>query len=146
MIRKLVVGADGSRASQHAIEWAADRAGESGAEVVAVLAVRPMGEFVMDVPPLPGHVVERRGALLEGIWCKPLRDGGVPYRTVVVEADPARGLLEVARREHADLLVVGAQGHGGLVQRILGGVTYKVAHCAGCAVVVVPDSGVCEAS
>jgi nucleotide-binding universal stress UspA family protein len=138
MIGKIVVGADGSAGSQRAIEWAGGRALELGSEVVAVLAVRPFGEFVMEVPPLPGNVIPDLREALEQIWCKPLRDQGVKYRSLVVEDDPASGLLEAADREHADMLVLGAQGHGGVVHRILGSVTYKVAHRAECPVVIVP--------
>jgi nucleotide-binding universal stress UspA family protein len=138
MIGKIVVGADGSEGSQRAIEWAAGRAVELDAEVVAVLVVRPFGEFVMEVPPLPGHVIPTLHDALEKTWCKPLRDAGVKYRSVVVEDDPANGLLKRSEDEHADMLVLGAQGHGGVVHRVLGSVTYKVAHHAECPVVVVP--------
>jgi nucleotide-binding universal stress UspA family protein len=138
MIHTIVVGADGSPGSQRAVSWAGERAQELGAEVVAVLAVRPLGEFVMELPPMPGHVMTHLREALERTWCKPLRDLGVKYRTVVVEDDPAHGLLDVVDREHADLLVLGAQGHGGVVHRALGSVTYKTTHHAECPVVIVP--------
>jgi nucleotide-binding universal stress UspA family protein len=138
MISKIVVGADGSAGSRHAIEWAAGRAVELDAEVLAVLVIRPVGEFIMDLPPLPGNVVSGLREALEQIWCKPLRDAGAKYRSVVVEGDPGSGLLEIADREHADMLVLGAQGHGGVVHRVLGSVSYKVAHRAECPVVIVP--------
>jgi nucleotide-binding universal stress UspA family protein len=138
MIDKIVVGADGSEGSQRAITWAAGRAAELGAEVVAVLIVRPTGEFLMELPPLPGHAVDTLREALEHTWCKPLRDAGVKYRSLVVEDDPASGLLDAASREHADMLVLGSHGHGRVVQRVLGSVTYKVAHRAECPVVIVP--------
>lgn len=138
MISKIVVGADGSAGSHGAIEWAGTRAAELGAEVLAVLVVRPFGEFILELPPLPGHVVSDLHDALERSWCKPLRDAGVKYRSVVVEDDPANGLLKAADEEHADMLVLGAQGHGGVVHRVLGSVSYKVAHHATCPVVIVP--------
>src|SRR5690242_55486 len=112
MIHTIVVGADGSPGSRRAIDWAGGRAHELGCEVVAVLVVRPFGEFVMDVPPLPGHVLDSRREALRNLWCKPLRDAGVKYRTFVMEDDPVSGLLEAAERAHADLLVLGAHDHG----------------------------------
>lgn len=138
MIHKIVVGADGSEGSHRAIAWAGGRAIELDAEVVAVLVLRPFGEFVMDIPPLPGHVLPGLRDTLERIWCKPLRDQGAKYRSLVVEDDPAGGLLKVAEQERADMLVLGAQGNGGVVHRVLGSVTYKVAHHAECPVVIVP--------
>jgi nucleotide-binding universal stress UspA family protein len=72
-------------------------------------------------------------------WVEPLTDLGVEHHCVVVEADsPAAGLLNTADREGADLLIVGAKGHGGLAGRVLGGVSYRVAHRARMPVVVVP--------
>ena len=46
--------------------------------------------------------------------------------------------MEAAERERADLLVVGAHGRGTLTGRVLGGVSYRVAHHARQPVVVVP--------
>lgn len=137
MIRTIVVGADGTEGSRRAIEWAGSRAVELGAEVIAVLVVRPFGEFIMELPPLPGDVVHKLGQTLDQTWCQPLRDAGAKYRSSVVEADPAHGLVQAADREHADMLVLGTNGHSGL-GRFLGSVTYKVAHHAHCPVVIVP--------
>ena len=140
MIQTIMVGADGSPGSRRAIEWATGRARELGSEVVAVLVVRPFGEFVMEMPPLPGNVLQSRRDALTNRWCKPLRDAGVKYRTLVMEDDPVRGLLEAADREHADLLVLGAHDHSSVVHRVMGSVTYAVAHRAECPVVIVPAS------
>jgi nucleotide-binding universal stress UspA family protein len=137
MIRTIVVGVDGSDGARGALVWAGLRAGELGAEVVAVLVVRPFGEFVLQLPPLPGDLLRRLRRTLDESWCQPLRDAGVKHRSVLVEGDPAVGLVEVADREHADMLVLGANEHSGL-GRILGSVTYKVAHRAHCPVVIVP--------
>jgi nucleotide-binding universal stress UspA family protein len=138
VIRKIVVGVDGTDGSNRALEWAASRAAELEAEVVAVLVVRPLGEFVMELPPLPGDVMRKLHQTLDRTWSRPLDDAGVKHRGLVIEDDPARGLVGAADREHADLLVLGANGHGGM-GRFLGSVTYKVAHHAHCPVVIVPS-------
>ncbi len=46
--------------------------------------------------------------------------------------------MAVADREDADLIVVGAHGHGGFEDRMLGSVSYKVSHRAHQPVVIVP--------
>jgi nucleotide-binding universal stress UspA family protein len=72
-------------------------------------------------------------------WVEPLAAAGVTHRGMVVEGDSAaEGLLETAARERGDLLVVGAKGHGGLADRVLGCVTYRVAHRSRLPVVVIP--------
>jgi nucleotide-binding universal stress UspA family protein len=52
----------------------------------------------------------------------------------------AEGLLEMADRERADLVIVGAKGHGGFADRVLGGVSYRVTHRSRHPVVVVPPN------
>ena len=63
----------------------------------------------------------------------------IPYKAITVEDKaPAAALRDVARAERADLIVVGAQGHGGVGERLLGSVGYKLAHTARQPVVIVP--------
>ena len=62
----------------------------------------------------------------------------VPYRSYVVEESAAHALVHVAEREHADLLVLGAHGHGSFTDRLLGSVSYSVSHAAPCPVVIIP--------
>ena len=135
MISTIVVGVNEEDSS--AVRWAGERASELGAQVVAVFAVRPITEFVLTVPPFSPQLVPRVAEMLEREWCEPLRAAGVSYRSYVVEDDPASGLVAVAEREHADMLVLGARSRGGIADRLLGSVTYKVAHRAHCPVVIV---------
>ena len=140
MIRTIVVGVDGSRGSTHALEWAAGRAQELDAEVVAVYGVRALAEFVMSVPPFDQtSMIDDLGRALDNEWSAPLRHAGVKYRTELIEADPVNAILGVAEGSAADMIVLGAQGHGGIVDRLLGGVTYKIAHRARQPVVIVPE-------
>jgi nucleotide-binding universal stress UspA family protein len=76
---------------------------------------------------------------LEHEWVQPARDAGVPFRTVLVEADSVDGgLLDLAVEHDATLVVLGAHGQGDLKDRLLGGVTYKLSHRADRPVVIVP--------
>jgi nucleotide-binding universal stress UspA family protein len=71
-------------------------------------------------------------------WCAPLRAAGLPFSTHLEQASAGAGLMAVADRQEADLIVVGAHGHGSFEDRVLGGVTYKVSHRAHQPVVIVP--------
>lgn len=76
---------------------------------------------------------------LRTLWVEPLVAADVRHRAMVVEGEsPATGLLEVADREGADVVIVGARDHGGIADRVLGGVSYRVTHRAHQPVVVVP--------
>jgi nucleotide-binding universal stress UspA family protein len=58
-------------------------------------------------------------------------------RTVLREGDPAAAILEVAKQEGADLIVMGRRGLGDLAGLLLGSVTHKVTHLADCACLTV---------
>jgi nucleotide-binding universal stress UspA family protein len=136
----LVVGADGSDGSRRALEWASHLAKATDSPVLAVHILTYSQELLRDVSPDTMHTWRRD--LEEDLrtrWVEPLTTGGVDIRSVVVEGESvAEGLLEVADREGAALVIVGAKGRGGLAGRVLGGVTYRVTHRAHQPVVVVP--------
>ena len=61
------------------------------------------------------------------------------YRTVVSDTDPVRALLQTARREQADLIVIGHQCDSGFVHRLMQGLSDHLIDHAKLPVVVVPS-------
>jgi nucleotide-binding universal stress UspA family protein len=57
--------------------------------------------------------------------------------TVLMDGDPARKILQVARREQADLITMGSRGLGGVEATLAGSVSYKVNHSAPCNCLIV---------
>jgi nucleotide-binding universal stress UspA family protein len=53
------------------------------------------------------------------------------------EGDPAHQIIDAAREQEADLVVVGSRGHGGLTRLLLGSVARNVLYGAPCSVLVV---------
>jgi nucleotide-binding universal stress UspA family protein len=139
VVKRIVVGVDGSAPSGHALEWAIQWARETGSEIIAVNALSHSAEFVLSVPPFDLQVAldDMKGALEK--WCAPLRKSGVPHRSLILEEDPVHGLRRVAEQEDADLIVVGSHGHGTFLPRLLGSVTYKLAHNGRIPLVIVPQ-------
>jgi nucleotide-binding universal stress UspA family protein len=150
MMKRIVVGVDGSEGAAQALQWAIGLAAEEGAEIIAVHAFGPMEGFGrgaanavftgLGLP--PSGLSSIRYALrrqLEEDWCAPLRSSSLPFRTCLEKASSASaGLMSVADRENADLIVVGAHDHGGFEDRVLGSVSYTVSHRAHQPVVIVP--------
>jgi nucleotide-binding universal stress UspA family protein len=145
----IVVGLDDSEGSRAAARWCAALAGATGARVTAVHGLGKLPEVLRGgphavatglglAPPLHSWKAELRRCLDH--WCAPLREAGIDYRTELVDDDAVDALLRVAGDDRADLIVVGAQGHGGMVSRLLGGVTNKLAHHARVPVVIVPSA------
>jgi nucleotide-binding universal stress UspA family protein len=139
-LRSALVGVDGSDGSRRALEWAVRLASQTGAQVLAVHVLTYDRALVRDLTldTMRTWRHELKQSLKTG-WTEPLAKRGVAYRCLLVESDsPAAGLLEVADREDADLLIVGAKGHRSLADRVLGSVSYRVTHRARQPVVVVP--------
>jgi len=62
---------------------------------------------------------------------------GVTVTPIELTGDPARALLDLAEREHADLLALGSHGYGMWKRFLLGSVASKVLRLATCSVLVV---------
>jgi len=137
VLRRIVVGVDGSPASVAALRWAVGQAHAVGAEVEAVTAwLHP------SAPGWSGHPDD--GDFGAGIARKVLdnavaeaTDPGLPVRTTtrVVKGGTVAALPAAARG--AELLVVGSRGHGGFTGALLGSVGQHCVQHAPCPVVVV---------
>jgi nucleotide-binding universal stress UspA family protein len=134
---RIVVGVDGSPEAREALRWASRLASDRGAEVVAVHALGLLEPVAGEL--VPGHAhrgeVERR---LAQDWCGGLGGSGRPFRTVVREGAAVDVLVDVAREEEADLLVVGSRGVGEAPALALGSTSLHVLQRSPVPVLVVP--------
>src|SRR5262245_12407629 len=70
-----------------------------------------------------------------------LRAAGLRARAIVRPGYPvAEGIVEAAREERADMIVMGSPGRSGLAERLLGGITDAVIGTAPCPVLVMSRS------
>ena len=149
-LNKVLVGIDGSPASEAAECWAADAVRDCRGEVVALHVidsplVRQAAEDVVNGLGMTNHSAPTRsgaetGRLVEEEWCQPLQDAGVTYRTIVAKGDPVHELLHAARREDVDLIVIGHQCDSSFVHRLFKGLSDDLLDHARRPVVVVPCS------
>ncbi len=65
------------------------------------------------------------------------QEPGRPVSAELLTGDPATALISATEREHADLLVVGSHGEGGMDRFLLGSVSERAARHAPCSVLVV---------
>lgn len=110
VIRKVVVGADGSTASAVALRWAADFCHAVGATAVVVHAAG-LVERAASGRGTQADFEDDLRRRVEREWCAPFRDCGVLHQVVVRSGPPVATLLDVAA-DGADLVVVGRRGAG----------------------------------
>jgi nucleotide-binding universal stress UspA family protein len=138
---KIVVGVDGSVASNAALRWALDEARLCG---VRLEAVHAFASPEVSTTSQALHLIETDFAPFRAAGAalvdRALSEAGAAAEPVeiersVVEWPPAAALLDAAKE--ADLLVVGSRGRGGFAGLLLGSVSEQCAHHAPCPVVIV---------
>lgn len=87
---------------------------------------------------LSATLESRADRLLQQAARRARRAGLAAPKTLREWGDPAERIIAVARRERADVVVVGRRGRGRLSGLLLGSVSQKVASLAPCTVMVVP--------
>lgn len=127
-VRRVLLGADGSRASE--------RAARRLAEWFAPGTVTVDALYVWEYPvhPHPAGAVER---MVEERYCRGLARAGLTCRPRWVMGHPAERLDAAASRARADLVVVGSRGLSRVRRLLLGGVSDRiVTHSRGSVLVV----------
>lgn len=130
-MKQILVATDGSENGRYALEEAVELAAAGGAKLTIV--------YVRHAPlPLLGEPVYQRSlstdlrhaneavAIATGV----ARTAGVEADAEVLEGDPAKRILELARMRDADLIVVGSRGLGAVAGALLGSVSRAVLHHA----------------
>ncbi len=138
MIKKILVGLDGSQGSFKALQEAVALAMLSGTEVHTI--------SVEEVPRFPGtigEVVEEKDAADTRFGVaiaqakKLAKEQGVILRPHVLIGHEVKTIVEFIREKQYDLLVIGFMGHSALYERVMGGTCQALVRLAPCAVLVV---------
>lgn len=142
---RLVVGVDLTRTRDVALRWAADMERDSNCELILGHVYWPMAETVRLGVHRPPDAAETR-AEVESFLARDLRRHvrdalGAEHGRVVLQAEygpPGPYLVDLAEREHADLLVVGTHQRRGLDLALEGSASRDVVQEAPMAVACIP--------
>ena len=141
---RIVLGFDDSPHAQSALQWICRQTWPPDTHVIVVSAVRaPISAYAEVYAPAvayPPELIddltahhEQLGAGAQGV----LERAGLAASHRVLQGDPREVLVDVARAEGAELVVVGSHGRTGIARLLLGSVAAHVVGHAPCSVMVV---------
>ncbi len=146
MFKKILVGLDGSPHALKAAEVAAELAAREDSELHLLTVTRPykvtpelrkylqaenlLGEpkYVMDE--MTNAIVAEAKKIASGAGIKSVK-------TTVREGKPARSIVDYAKSNKIDLIMVGCRGIGEIEATLLGSVSQKVGLLADCTVMII---------
>jgi ubiquinone biosynthesis protein len=122
-VRRVLAATDRSETAGQAVAWAAEMAARYEAELLLVQVLVEDGT---------SRAAERELAdYADGLAVPRVRT------FVAVDDDPARAIIEAAKEQQVDVIVVGSVGMQGRKEFLLGNVPNRVSHNAPCTVVIV---------
>lgn len=134
MFKSILLATDGSPASTHAARLAVGLARVHGARLTALYVIDPYPYLnVGETNPLGLHAymsaAQAHAAQAHGKVAALCGQGGAPIELGMRRAEErgaCEGILEAAREEGADLIVVGSHGRTGISRLMLGSIAAKV--------------------
>jgi nucleotide-binding universal stress UspA family protein len=144
--KKILVAIDGSpqsdKAAEEAVRMAYGNRSQFKSCVYAMLVLpnAPTSTYTDFVPTAPVTETEKWDELRQRIFYvveKCASENDIPLEMIVEYGEPSDKLIEFAKREQIDVIVIGSSGKGFLQRRIRGSVSHRVASTAGCSVYIV---------
>ncbi|MGQ9721041.1 MAG: universal stress protein [Candidatus Jordarchaeum sp.] len=142
MYSRILVATDGSEYSDKAVQHAIDLAKSFGAELIVISVVNMESVACIEEPTsdiycqIQEKLEKRANDILDGVEKKATREN-LLVKKIVQTGDTAAVTVELAKREGADLIVVGTRGLLGVKRVTLGSSAEKIVRWAEIPVLVV---------
>lgn len=136
LYREILVAVDGSRESQRALEHAAELARDENARLTLVTVIAPVN--VSPVPALTSVACIHQTYAQILATARDAVPADIGVTTMLLEGQPAREIVRLAKTGRYDLIVMGTHGRGRLAGALLGSVSRAVLHCAPTPVLLLP--------
>lgn len=143
-IKRILVPSDFSEPARKALIYAAEFAVAYEAEIILCHVMEPpiypvsISVGAVSVPPIGGEMRQHTTEQLELLRATELGDL-IPSRTIVAEGKPFLEIIQLARSEDADMIIISTHGHTGLKHVLVGSTTEKVVRKAPCPVLCVRE-------
>jgi len=136
MFKKILLPLDGSKTAEQALFWAKQYAGPDKAQVVLLQVLH--AEYPLEGRPFRAGASEAR-EYLQGIE-RELNFAGIPAKILLRNEPVSQAIVEAARRERCDLIIMTSRGASKVVRWLIGGVTQQVMRLSPIPVFVVRSS------
>lgn len=142
-MKRILAATDGSDGAERAVELAAELAHALDGSLLILTvtddlsgsAVNALARSERDLGEAVDLLVNQ---ILNHARTCAARAGATRIETLSGWGDPTQWIIEFARQQHADAIVVGRRGRGQLSGLLLGSVSQKLVTLAPCPVIVVP--------
>jgi nucleotide-binding universal stress UspA family protein len=139
---KILLGVDDSPCSAAAIEYVKKANWPAGAQIIVLSAAAPVfvGPGEAAAPMVVEQLNEGQVGYHRDVAARAARDvqaAGLKAESRAPASDPRTALIEAAKTEKVDLIVVGSHGRSGFAKLLLGSVASHVVTHAPCNVLVV---------
>jgi len=139
-VKKILVPVVFTDTSRHVVQQAAWLARRFHAEMILLHVVTPLSYpagmlesgHEITARDLHAHIVQRAQENLDKALGPEL--GGIAVTRMLLRGDPAHEIVETARDQNVDLIVMSTHGQGAFYRFLLGSVTAKVLHESHCPV------------
>jgi nucleotide-binding universal stress UspA family protein len=146
LYNKILVPTDGSEGALAAIELARDLLGGGIGKAVSLVHIASIAKAIADYSIINTKWVDeelvkvtliRHGHKILDQGKEIFNQAGLPVETIVeLNDDPGERIIKLAREQSFDLIVMGSRGLSVVRELILGSVSSKVLHHAGCPVII----------
>ncbi len=140
MFKKIVVGLDGSKASEAGLRLACDMAQKYEAKLHLVhtpqmeaVAYAAMAPCMVTVTPVQNELDAAGERVLEAGEAMAKDCGLSAVETHLTHGNAADGVLECAEKYGADLIITGRRGLGRVACLLLGSTSQRISHLSKCA-------------
>lgn len=144
---KILIALDASTHSDRALEFVSRMRWPAGSRVIVLSVMQPVAvplSGAYEPGAASGELLEEQRQGLEALVARAegrLREFGFSTEGRVVTGEPRETLVQIARSERTDLIVVGSHGRTGIAKLMLGSVSSHVVTHAPCSVLVVKPEG-----
>ncbi len=136
-MKKLLVPVDGSQSSEEAVKYACSITQKYGSEMTLLCVIPPPIILGVEAGIIDYRPLEESGHKVLENMKKIVDSAGLRASTRLETGQVADTIINVAKEEGTDLIVIGSRGLSGVKRFLLGSVSNSVSHHAPCPVLIV---------